>query len=236
MVPGSAELREYLEDHAPGVAAKLGPEKPLCTTLPDGFRPFGLSPSYVEGPYLSYLRDRGVTEQAQRLYRIGFCDDGMLGRRVVVPSFDQHGSINFWSARAIDEASIPHYRLPHASKDIISNEHMVDWTKPIYLVEGIFDEIAIGPQAIAMYGKFMQQKLALRLVEKRPPMVYACLDADAPMETRALMKRLVGYDVPCARLDLKGKDPGAVGSVGVAAAVVSASTCTSPIDLLRGRL
>ncbi len=210
MVPGSEEIREYVDSRPAGDAKIEIEERPRCSTLPEGFIPFGLRGPQSEGPYRTYLMRRGITEQAMALYRMGYVETGDLAGRVVVPSFDAFGSINFWSARTIWNETRPTYKLPHATKDIISNEHMVDWTEPVYLVEGIFDEVAIGSQAIGLYGKFMQTTLAQRLVERRPPMVYVCLDTDARREAMGLMKRLVGYDLTCALVDLPAKDPGSM--------------------------
>lgn len=238
MVQGSPEHREYLEGRPIGDKRCGGivEERPPCTSLPEGFHPFTLMGSRDEAPYLTYLRGRGVSERTVGLYRIGYVDAGPLHGRVVVPSFDANGMVNFWSARSIHPHETLRYRLPQASKDIISNEHMVDWSAPIYLVEGIFDEITIGPQAISLYGKFMPQKLALRLVERRPPMVHVCLDSDALAESRTLLKRLVGYDIPCSLVQLGSKDPSDAGLQAVEAAALSSAQVTGSASLVGYRL
>jgi hypothetical protein len=167
---------------------------------------------------------------------MGYVDSGFLSGRVVVPSFDSFGSVNFWSARSVDPGEHLRYRLPLATKDVVSNEHMVDWTSPVYLVEGVFDEVAVGPQAISLYGKYMLPTLARRLVERRPPMVHVCLDSDARSDAMALMRRLVAYDLPCSLLDLDGKDPGSVGGHVVSAVARSSIRVMGPAGLLESRL
>lgn len=238
MVPGSSELREYLETRSNRADARQTiEERPRCTTLPPGFVPFGRRPSPEAAPYLTYLSGRGVTGGTVELYRMGYVDAGRLAGRVVVPSFDRFGMVNFWSARSIyPVAKIDTYRLPHATKDVISNEHMVDWTAPVYLVEGIFDEIAIGPQAISLYGKFMQPSLATRLVRERPPMTYVCLDDDARAEAWDLTGELMAYDLPCAMIELDGKDPSVVGRAGVEAARTVSLPVSDPLTMLRARI
>lgn len=238
MVRGSAEWREYTDGNAGGHRARRVrlEDRPPCTSLPDGFTPFRLNGSWREAPYLTYLHDRGLSDHTVGLYRMGYVDDGPLAGRVVVPSFDALGMVNFWSARSIDPSETLRYRLPLASKDVVSNEHMVDWEQPVYLVEGIFDEVAIGPQAISLYGKFMQSVLATRLVERRPPVVHVCLDSDARMEVRVLMRRLLGYDLPCSIVDLPGKDPGSIGGDAVVASVLNSVCVTGPAGLLGVRL
>ncbi len=238
MVQGSEEMREYLDSRPLGETKLEIEERPRCSTLPEGFTPFGLRGNTGEAPYHTYLTRRGVTEQAMALYRMGYVASGDLAGRVVVPSFDAFGSINFWSARTIWNETRPTYKLPHATKDIISNEHMVDWTEPVYLVEGIFDEVAIGAQAISLYGKFMQASLAQRLVERRPPIVYVCLDTDARREAMGLMRRLVGYDILCALVDLPAKDPGSMSEEDIKKAADDARAVTGSAGLVAtgGRL
>lgn len=234
MVNGSGEHTEYMDGRPGGKkpGASTETEKPKCSTLPIGFAPFRLNGAVGEAPYVRYLLDRGVTEGTMGLYRMGYVDSGDLAGRVVVPSFDTFGMVNFWSARTIWPDTRPTYKLPEASKDIVSNEHMVDWTEPVYLVEGIFDEMAIGSQAISLYGKFMQPMLAKRLVERRPPAVYVCLDSDARNEAMGLMKRLVGYDVSCSLIDLPGKDPGSMPSDEIKKAVGLARAVSSSAGLI----
>lgn len=237
MVPNSNEQREYLQSRPLGTPVRTKDEKPRCSALPGDFVPFGRSPPDMAAPYLTYLTNRGVTGRTVELYRMGYVDSGPLRGRVVIPSFDRHGMVNFWSARAIHPVDKVHtYRLPLATKDVISNEHLVDWTAPVYLVEGIFDEIAIGPQAIALYGKFMPPALASRLVEKRPPMIYVVLDDDALDDAWALMEELVAYDLPCSLVELDGKDPSIVGAGGVEAASSVSVLVNDPIAMLRARI
>jgi hypothetical protein len=238
MVPRSAELREYLAEREEGGSKVETAESVRCSSLPIGYSPIRLSGEVGEAPYVSYLRRRGVTDGTIGLYRMGYVDSGHLAGRVVVPSFDSLGMVNFWSARTIWPDKKPSYELPEATKDVVSNEHMVNWTEPVYLVEGIFDEVAIGSQAISLYGKFMLPLLAKRLVERRPPIVYVCLDSDAKSEAMGLMQRLVGYDISCALVELSGKDPGVMGHEAVERAAELARPVTGSAGLISvgGRL
>lgn len=237
MLPNSPELREYLEGRPAKPGQSTKDDKPRCTSLPTGFVPLDRSAPTTASPYLTYLANRGVSGRTVELYRMGYVDSGPLRGRVVVPSFDRFGMVNFWSARSIHPVEKVHsYRLPLATKDVISNEHLVDWTAPVYLVEGIFDEVAIGPQAIALYGKFMQPSLAVRLIEKRPPMTYVCLDDDAEGEAWDLMGELMRYDIPCAMLFLEGKDPSEVGAEAVRLATTDTVRVNDPVAMLRARI
>lgn len=234
MVQGSAAHIEYMNEKASGYRSRcmILAEEPKCNSLPDGFIPFRLNGDYREAPYLSYLRGRGVSDRTVGIYRMGYVDGGPLAGRVVIPSFDAIGMVNFWSARSIDPKEHLRYRLPVASKDIVSNEYMIDWSRPIYLVEGIFDEIAIGSQAISLYGKFMLPLLAQRLVQHRP-LTHVCLDSDANDDAIKLMKRLVAYDVPCSMISLSGKDPASVSRDEIIRAGLNNRIVSGDVGLIR---
>lgn len=237
MVSGSEGQRRYLRHLGERpMSARQAVAAPPCTSLPDGFIPFRLNGSRCEAPYLTYLHTRNITDHTVALYRMGYVDSGRLAGRVVVPSFDGAGSINFWSARSIDPTEAVRYRLPYSSKDVVSNEHMIDWTSPVYLVEGIFDEVAIGPQAISLYGKFMLPALATRLVSARPPLVNVCLDDDAEDDAWVLIARLLSYDLPCAMVRLDDKDPAVAGSDVVARAAAAAPPVTGRMSMMEARL
>lgn len=233
MVRNSREQREYLGDFIP--TNSKAPPAPPVNSIPQGFMPLDGRDHEAEAPYKAYLRSRGVSAASQRLYRMGYTRDH--GERVVVPSFDRNGQPNFWSARAIRKVDHQfRYVLPEGSKDVVSNEHLVDWRSPIFLVEGIFDEVAVGPQAISLYGKSLLDKLAVRLVEEKPPMVHVCLDSDAYDEAYHLLARLVRYDLPCSLVDLPGKDPADMGHDAVHSAAGLSHQVTGSMGLLEQRL
>lgn len=237
MVRGSAEYREYVGERADSPLRQPVQEKrPPCTSLPAGFIPLDRRAPRSSAPYRHYLSGRGLSEETVGLYRIGYVDTGELAGRVVIPSFDMNGSVNFWSSRTIHPDVRPAYILPDASKDVVSNEHMVDWSKPVYLVEGAFDEIAVGPQAIALYGKYLPPTLVLRLIERRPPITYVCLDNDAEREAWGIVRRLVGYDIRCAVVDLPGKDPASVTPGQLAQASLLARPISGSAGLVEARL
>lgn len=235
MVAGSNELRQYLETRS--IIKPQKQLKPRCDSLPAGFTPFSLDGSFQEKPYLSYLGSRNITVRTLVNYRMGYITSGRYARRIVIPSFDRFGMINFWSARSIDDVDhVNRYRLADASKDIISNEHMVDWTKDVFLVEGIFDEIAIGSQAIALNGKDVMPSLLMKLIEFLPPTVYLCLDDDAKSTANDIANELIQYGINCSLVSLNGKDPSAIGKNAVIEAASKSTIISSQIDMLRARI
>jgi|TARA_R110001599_G_C12026157_1_gene639540 hypothetical protein len=81
------------------------------------------------------------------------------------------------------------YKNPQADKDsLIWNEHMVDWTKPVYLVEGVFDGLFLD-NSIPMLGKFITEHLFMTLYGKAKKVVIV-LDGDAWNDTEKLYHRM----------------------------------------------
>lgn len=110
--------------------------------LPESFTKFSdSSPRYpIRQQAYNYLKSRGITDEIIEKYQIGFCDKGTHSNRIVVPSYDKNGELNYYVARSWLPYSKSKYKNPEAEKDkIIFNEHLIDWKKDIYIVEGVFD-------------------------------------------------------------------------------------------------
>jgi DNA primase len=81
------------------------------------------------------------------------------------------------------------YKNPEAQKEtIIFNEYLIDWDKPVYVVEGAFDSIFI-PNAIPMLGKFMSEHLFDELYTKAKKIIII-LDPDAWNDAERLYHRI----------------------------------------------
>jgi DNA primase len=74
-------------------------------------------------PFLRYLSQRGVTRKEIIKWKIGYCSEGDYRNRVIIPSFNKDGFVNYYVARSIGD-DWQKYKNPPASKDIIFNEFM----------------------------------------------------------------------------------------------------------------
>ena len=162
--------------------------------LPDNFTLFRDSnPRYpVYQQAYSYLKSRGITDDIIEKYGIGFCDKGNHFGRIVIPSYDKNGELNYYIARSWDPHTKAKYKNPESSKDlIIFNEHLIDWDKDIFLVEGAFDSVFL-PNSIPMLGKHMSDLLFETLYEKATGNITICLDSDAWNDSVKLFHNLNG--------------------------------------------
>ena len=162
--------------------------------LPEGYTKFKDSnpiyPIYKQA--MNYLKGRGITDEIIEKYQIGFCDKGDYAGRIIVPSYTEKGELNYYIARAWGGNPKFKYKNPIAEKDkIIFNEHLIDWFKDIYLVEGVFDAFFLD-NSIPMLGKHLSTLLFETIYEKALSNIIICLDGDAWDNAQKLYKELNG--------------------------------------------
>jgi DNA primase len=144
---------------------------------------------------MNYLKGRGITDEIIEKYNIGFCDTGTHGGRIVIPSYDVDGELNYYIARSWSPYSKAKYKNPQAEKDkIIFNENLVDWEKDLYICEGAFDSVFL-PNSIPMLGKYMSEKLFNTIYEKAKGDVIIVLDPDAWQNAVKLYHELNGGEL-----------------------------------------
>ncbi len=141
------------------------------------FKPKGINPSYNQA--LHYLNKRGITQADIVKYNIGYCEDGVYGGRVIVPSYDENGDLNYFVARSFYEDEKMKYKNPPISRDVIVFDGMVNWNEPITLVEGVFDSFSVKRNVIPLLGKFLLSKLKNKILENGVKDVTIMLDSDA---------------------------------------------------------
>ena len=149
--------------------------------LPESFTLFKDSSTIypIRRQAMNYLKSRGITDEMIEKFGIGFCDKGDHAGRIVIPSYNTNGVLNYYIARSWNPMSRAKYKNPEAEKDkIIFWENLIDWNKDIYLVEGAFDGLFLD-NPIPMLGKHMSELLFDTIYQKAKGNVIICLDGDA---------------------------------------------------------
>ena len=162
--------------------------------LPDEFFHLnGKQNNRLFAPAFNYLYNRGVTDEMIDKYRIGFCLEGLYQNRVIIPSYDIKGDLNYFVSRSISPKTQKFkYLNPSVDKtQIIFNEHLINWEKPIFLVEGAFDHIVL-PNSIPLLGKKMYDKLFNELYFKSKNLIIIVLDPDAVDDAKNIYNKLEG--------------------------------------------
>jgi hypothetical protein len=158
-----------------------------------------------------YLKKRGVTEQDIIKYQMGYCEEGPYAERIIMPSFDSSGKINFFVGRSFDPEVRLKYKYPQASRDIIPFEMYINWNVPVVLCEGGFDMLAIKRNAIPLLGKSITPKLMKKLVESRIQKVYVALDKDAIAMALKHCETLINLGKKVFLVEMEDKDPSSMG-------------------------
>jgi DNA primase len=160
----------------------------------------------------NYLKKRGISKQDIIWWKMGYCSKGEYEGRIIIPSFDEEGDLSYFVSRSYDKAFYPKYKNPPASKNIIFNDLFVDWSSDIILVEGIFDAIIAGRNAVPVLGSTLNQSsLLLRKIVKEDAGVYIALDPDAKKKELEIIKTLLDFDIEVWKVDIEDNDD--VGSM-----------------------
>ena len=161
---------------------------------------------------IAYIKSRGITENDIIKYNIGYCKTGKYRNRIILPSYNKKGMINYFLARSFEKNPVRKFDAPVCNKtEIIGLENTINWAVPVILCEGIFDAIAIKRNAIPLFGKTIPKALMLKLVESQVKTVYLALDKDALREAIDYAKRLIDIGKEVYLLELEGKDPSDLG-------------------------
>lgn len=157
---------------------------------------------------LNYLKKRGMNKEDILRWKVGFCPNGEYKGRVIFPSFNDVGRLDFFIGRSYRDIWPP-YKNPNISKDIIFNELYIDWDDDVILVEGVFDAVK-AKNSIPLLGSSMNEntKLLHKIVEKDST-VFLALDADAKNKSDKISYTLKKYDIEVYNIDTSGyKDIG----------------------------
>jgi len=158
-----------------------------------------------------YLKSRGITNDDILKYNIGYCDYGLYANMIIIPTYDADGRLNYFTARSFDKNAYIKYRNPQASRDIIPNEHFINWRLPIIICEGLFDAISIKRNAIPLLGKNIQSNLMKKIVSSFVQKIYIALDKDAIKQALHFCEQLMAEGKEVYLVDMQDKDPSEMG-------------------------
>ena len=150
----------------------------------------------------NYLSARGIDKQQILHWKLGYCPTGEYAGRIIAPSFNMDGKVNFFVGRAYD-GHWRKYMNPPANKDIIFNELYIDWEEDITLVEGVFDAVKV-PNSIPILGSSLREasKLFMQIVQN-DPRIYVALDPDVEKKAYKLIESLLRYDIEVYKVPIK---------------------------------
>ncbi len=171
-------------------ASEYGENRKLVAVeLPEGFKPLSKcsGKDFKYNLAISYLRNRGITDDIIKKFNIGYTTKGRFFNRIIVPSYDANGRLNYFIARWFDKQNTKlKYLNPDVEKQtIIFNENKINWDSTVYLVEGVTDHLVI-PNSIPLLGKFISDILLELIHDNANSKIVVLLDGDALEDAKNL--------------------------------------------------
>jgi DNA primase len=154
----------------------------VFVSLPKEFKPLWIEPKGFIPEYrnaVHYLKQRGIGTKEIVKYGIGYCEEGLYARRIIIPSYDADGKLNYFVSRSYYSDEKMKYKNPPISKNVICFDSQINWNEPIILCEGVFDAIAIRRNAVPLLGKFPSKNLVEKIFLNGVKDVTISLDNDA---------------------------------------------------------
>ena len=181
-------------------------------SLPQEFLPLYVPSKSIEYKNaLHYLKNRNITKWDIYRYNIGYCEEGKYRNRIIIPSYDKDGNLNFFSGRSYYDGVSLKYLNCDFDKDIIGFELQVNFSQEITIVEGAFDAIAVRNNCIPLFGKTLSEKLKMELIKNKPPKVNIMLDVDAVKDSVYTCEYLLSNGVNVYFVNTESKDASVLG-------------------------
>jgi DNA primase len=182
--------------------------------LPEEFRQLYIKPKSINPVYnkaIAYLRKRGIGVGEIVKYNIGYCESGLYGGRIIIPSYDGDGVLNYFIARSFYDDVGMKYKNPPVNRNVIVFENQINWNEPIVLVEGAFDSFSVRRNAIPILGKFIPKKLMEKIMLSGVKELSIILDSDAVSEGVKYAHYFQKNGIRVKNIIPKGKDIGEMG-------------------------
>lgn len=160
---------------------------------------------------IHYLLKRNVTLSEIIKYSIGYCETGEYKKKIIIPSYNEFGKLNYFVGRSYYEGVAFKHKNPDVSKNIIGFDLLINWAMPLVLVEGAFDAVSVRRNAIPLFGKTISENLRKKVIEKSVKQLYICLDKDAQKQALQHAEYFMNNGVEVYLVDLKEKDPADIG-------------------------
>ncbi len=206
--------------------------------LPEGFLPAGMLVKSKDPDVracINYLFSRNVSERDMWVYKLGISKSGKFRRRIIIPSFDAEGSLNYFSARSIDESKYKYINSKNKKVDIVFNEINIDWKKDLVIVEGPFDMLKAPINTTCLLGSSLSMSSELfRKIASNRTNVFLALDSDMEKKSRKIADTLSEYSCNVKIIDTSGfEDVGAMTKREFLAAKRSAAEWTREVSLMK---
>ena len=186
-------------------------DKQIILNLPKEAKPLWNGGDSVQKLHaLKFIMERGLTMEDVVRYNLHYCLNGVYQNRIIVPSYDSNGQLNYFVGRDFYKGGMK-YKNPPIPKDIIGFDLYIDWSQPIVLCEGVFDAIAIKNNSIPLFGKNILPKLFEKILTKKVKHIIISLDEDAFQDSLKMIKKFFDNGISVNFVKLTNSDPSDLG-------------------------
>jgi len=192
---------------------KQGDDTPDTVRLPQEYKSLSdpFDTSIIKEHAIRFLRKRGITKEDITRYNLGYCQSGKYNNRIIIPSYDSKGQLNYFVGRDFYSSNFKYMNPPNVAKDVIGFDLYVNWSLPIILVEGVFDAMSVKNNSIPLFGKTILPKLYKKIVEKKVKDIFIILDSDAFNDAIRMTEKFVNEGINVNFVKLDGQDPNDLG-------------------------
>ena len=114
-----SQITRYKKEFNRFIDIEIIEKEVIDVKIPPGFKLLSLSVNNKDPDIKAvrrYVLNRGLSENDMWYFRLGTCAEGTHRRRVIMPSFNCDGKLNYYVARAIDDEQKRKYLNPSISK------------------------------------------------------------------------------------------------------------------------
>lgn len=188
-------------------------KKDIVLNLPKEAKPlYDESESVQKLHALKFLYERGLSDEDILRYNLHYCLSGVYQNRIIIPSYDEDGVLNYFVGRDFYKGGMK-YKNPPIPKDIIGFDLYIDWSQSIVLCEGVFDAIAIKNNSIPLFGKTILPKLYEKIIKNRVKHIIISLDEDAFDDSLKMIKKFFDFGISVNFVKLTETDPSELGYI-----------------------
>ena len=205
-----SHLQEYTEKYLDKKYRKVKTEivEEQKLVLPKGFVLLADADNIIDPDIKDvkkYAKHRGISKADLWKFGIGTCKTGRFRRRMIIPSFDADGELNYYVARKIDDetSSMKYLNAKVPKKNVIFNELRINWKETLTIVEGPLDLIKCDDNATCLLGSEIREGYEIfNLIVKNQTPIILALDPDAIEKTHKFARSLASYGIDVKILDV----------------------------------
>jgi len=169
------------------------------------------SNSFLANRCKEWLSSNGITEKTIVQNRIGFCSTGKYRDRLLFPSLDFDGKLNYFITRHMfDDGNFKWLKCEKSLKRTIYNDIFVDWSRPVILVETVktyLKHFNVIDNMIVCNGSYVSKEYLLfsKIILEDCPKIFVAFDEDARHEALQTLNNFNEFGVQCSLVDLKNQ-------------------------------